>query len=94
MSRDMDEQLKLAHKRVDIVDQANIKTCVTPLRYNVNKLESSCAHFQLFAKKKEDEKFQNIVYVNYILEEFIYLRDAMKSVYDKTTTTQPICNVL
>ena len=32
MSKDMDEQLKLAHKVVDVVDRANRKICVTLLR--------------------------------------------------------------
>ena len=31
MSKDMDEQLKLAHKVVDVVDRANRKVCVTLL---------------------------------------------------------------
>ena len=31
-SKDMDEQLKLSHKVVDIVDRANRKTCVTLLQ--------------------------------------------------------------
>ena len=56
-SKDMDEQLKLAHKAVDIVDRANRKICVTLLRYNVVR-ESSYAQFWLFARNKEDEKFQ------------------------------------
>ena len=42
-SKDMDEQLKLAHKVVDVVDRANRKYCVTLLRYNVDKPESSNA---------------------------------------------------
>ena len=42
-SKDMDEQLKLAHKVVGVVDRANTKICVTPLRYNVDKPESSHA---------------------------------------------------
>ena len=41
MSKDMDEQLKLAHKVVDVVDRANRKICVTLLQYNVDKPESS-----------------------------------------------------
>ena len=41
MSEDMDEQLKQAHKAVDVVDRTNRKICVTLLRYNVEKLESS-----------------------------------------------------
>ena len=94
MSRDMDEQLKLAHKLVDVVDRTNRQICVTLLPYNVDKPESSYAQVRLFARKKEDEKFQKVVYVNYKLEEFIYLLDVMNSVYDKVITNQPICNVL
>ena len=57
LSKDMDEQLKLAHKVVDVVDRANKKVFVTLLRYNVDKPESSYAQVRLFATKKEDEKF-------------------------------------
>ena len=67
---------------------------MTLLRYNVDKPESSYAQVRLFARKKEDEKFQQVVYVNYKLEEFIYLLDVMNSVYDKVFTNQPIRNVL
>ena len=63
MSRDMDEQLKVAHKVVDVVERTNRKICVTLLRYNVDKPESSYAQVRLFARKKEDEKFQQVVYV-------------------------------
>ena len=93
MSKDMDEQLKLAHKFVDVVDRANRKICSTLLRYNVDKPESSYAQFRLFVRKKEDEKFQQVVYVNYKLDEFIYLLDVMNSVYDKVNTNQPVCIV-
>ena len=86
MSKDMDEQLKLAHEVVDVVDRANRKICVTLLRYNVDKPESSYAQVRILARKKEDEKFQQVVYVNYKLEEFIYLLDVMNSVHDKVIT--------
>ena len=94
MSKVMDQQLKLAHKIVDVVDRANRKTCVTLLRYNVDKIESSYAQVRIFARKKEDENFQQVFYVNYKLEEFIHLLDVMNSVYDKVITNQPIGNVL
>ena len=58
MSKYMDEQLKLANRVADIVNRANRKICVTLLRYNVDKLESSYAPMRLFARKKEDKKFQ------------------------------------
>ena len=81
-------------KVVDVVDRAIRKNWVTLLRYNVDKPESSYAQVRLFARKKEDGKFQQVVYVNYKLEEFIYLLDAMISVSDKVINNQPICNVL
>ena len=76
------------------MNRAKRKICVTLLRYNVHNPESSYAQVRLFPRKKEDEKFQQVVYVNYKLEEFIYLLDVMNSVYDKVITNQPICNVL
>ena len=94
MSKDMDEQLKLAHKVVDAVDRANTKTCVTLLRYKLDLLEGSYAQVRLFAGKKEGEKFQQVVYVNYKPENFIYLLDLMISVQDNVITNEPICNVL
>ena len=94
MTRDMDEQLKLAHKVVDVVDRTNRKICVTLLRYNVDKPESSYAQVRFFERKKEDENFQQVVCVNFKLEKFIYLVDVMNSVYDKIISHQPICNVL
>ena len=49
---------------------------------------------QLFGRRKDEEKFNQIVYVNYKLDEFIYLLDVMNSVYGKVTTNEPLCNVL
>ena len=70
----MDEQLKLAHKVVDVVDRGNRKICVTLLRYNVDKPGTSYAQVQLFAGKKDDEKFQQVIYVKYKLKNLsIYL---------------------
>ena len=94
MSKDKDAQFKLAHKVVDVVDQADRKICVNLLRYGVDKPESSNSQLRFFARKKEDENFQEIVYVNFKLEEFICLLDILRSVYYKIITNQPICNVL
>ena len=94
MSKDVDEQLKLAHKVVGVVDRANRKICVTLLRYNVGKPESSCAQVRFFARKKEDEKLPHVAHVNYKLEEFIYLLDVMNSAYDKVINNQRICSFL
>ena len=66
----MDEHFKLAHKVVDVVYRANRKICVTLLRYSVDKPEISYAQVRIFAMKKVEEKFQQIVFVNYNFEEF------------------------
>ena len=57
MSKDMDEQVKLGHKVVDVLDRAKRKVFVTLLWYNVYKPESSNAQVRLFARKTEDENF-------------------------------------
>ena len=94
LSKDMEEQLKLVHKVIDVVDRPNRKICVTLLRYKVDNPEASYAQNRLFGRKKEEEKLQQIVYVNHRLDEFIYLLDVMNSVYDKVIDNQPICNIL
>ena len=94
MSKNMDEQLKLAHKVIDVVHRANRKICVSLLRYSVEKPGSSYAQVRLFEREKEDEKFQLVVHVNYTLEEIIYLFDVMYSVYEKGIANKSICSVL
>ena len=88
----MDEQFKLAHKVIDAAEWANEKVCVTLLRYNAEKPESSYAHIRIFAMKKEDQKLRQIVFKNYELEEFIYLLDGLISVFDKKTTNETKSN--
>ena len=94
LSKDMEKQLKLVHKVIDVVDRPNRRICVTLLRYKVDNPETSYAQVRLFGRKKEEVKFQQIVCVNYRLDEYIYLLDVMNSVYDKVVANQPICNVL
>ena len=94
LSKDIEEQLKLVHKVIDVVDCPNRRICVTLLRYKVDNPETSYAQVRLFGRKKKEEKFQQIVYNNYKLDEFVCHLDVMNSVYDKVFANQPICNVL
>ena len=94
LSKDMEEQLKLVHKVIDVVDRPNRRICVTLLRYKVDNPEASYDQVRLLGRKKEEEKFLQIVCVNYRLDEFVYLLDVMNSVYDKVIANQPICNIL
>ena len=93
-AKDKEEQLKLTHKIVEVVDRPHRKTCVTMLRYNVEKPETSYVQVRLFGRRKHKEKVNQIVYVNYKLEDFIYLLDVMNSVYDKVIANEHFCNVL
>ena len=94
LSKDTEEQLKLVDKVFDDGDRPNRRICVTLLRYKVENPQTSYAQFRLFGGKKEEEKFHQIVYLNYKVDEFMYLLDVMNSVYDKVIANQPICNVL
>ena len=90
----MVEQLKLTHKVVEVVDRPHRRVCVTTPRYNVEKPKISYVQVRLFGRRTDEEKFNQIVYVNYKLHEFIYLLDVMNSVYDKVIANEPPCTVL
>ena len=93
LSKDMEEQLKLVHKVIDGVGRPKRRICVTLLRYKVDNPETSYAQVRLFGGggEKEEEKFQQYVYVNNRLDELVYLLDVMNSVYGKVVASQPIC---
>ena len=93
-AKDMEEQLKLTHKVLEVVDRSHRKICVTMLRNNVEKPETSYVQARLFRRRKDEEKFNQIVYVKYKLYEFIYLLDVMISVFDKVIINEPHCFVL
>ena len=94
-SKNMDEQLKLAHKLIDIVDRANRKFCVTQQRNKLDKRKSSCVRLVRFIARKElDEIFQQIVFMNYKREVIVHILEAMNSVYDDIFTKKPVCNVI
>ena len=94
LSKDMEEQLKLVHNVIDIVDCPKRRVCVTLLRYKVDKPETSYAQIWLSGRMTVEKKFQQFVYVIYKLAEFVCLLDVLNSMYDKVIAKQLICNVL
>ena len=60
VSKDMEEQLKLVHKVIDVVDRPNRKICVTLLRYKVDNPETSYAQVRLFGRKNEEKNFNKL----------------------------------
>ena len=59
------------------------------LRCKVDNPEITYAQVRLFGRK-EEEKFQQVVYVNYRHDKLIYLLDVMNSVYDEVFANQPV----
>ena len=64
------------------MDRAYRKICVTLLRNSVDKPELYYAQVRSFARKEEDENFQQTAYVKYKLGEFSYRLYVISSVYD------------
>ena len=56
-----DDRLSGEKTKVDVVYQANRKICVTLLRYIEDRPESSTSQVLFFARKNEDEKFEQTV---------------------------------
>ena len=68
---------------VHIVDRPTKKIWVTMLEYIIDNPKSSYAQVRPIAWKKEEDSFQQKVYVKDKLEEFIFRLDIMNSVFDK-----------
>ena len=60
LSKDMEEQPKLVHKVIDVVDRPNRRICVTLLRYKADNPETSNAQVRLFGRKEEEKKFTKL----------------------------------
>ena len=61
LSKDMEEQLKLVHQVIDVVDCPNRRTCVTLLRYKMDNPETSYAQVRT---EEGGRKIQQILCVN------------------------------
>ena len=55
LAKDKEEQLKLTHQVVEVVDRPHRKICVTKLRYKEEKPETSYVQVRLFGRRKEEE---------------------------------------
>ena len=82
MSKDMVEQLKLAHKVVDVEYRADIKIYVTVLRYLVDKPATSYAPVPINCKEGGGREVSMNFFVQCKLEFLIYLLDVMNFLID------------
>ena len=53
LCKDMEEQLKLVQKVIDVVDRSHRKICVTLMRYKAENPDTSYAQVRLFGRKTE-----------------------------------------
>ena len=60
LSKDMEEQLTLVHKVIDVVDRPNRRICVTLLRYKVDNPETSYAQVRLFGRRRRKKNFSKL----------------------------------
>ena len=60
LSKDMEEQLNLVHKVIDVVDRPNRKICVTQLRYKVDNPETFYAQVRIFGRKMRKKIFNKL----------------------------------
>ena len=61
LAEDREEQLRLTHKVVEVVDRSHRKICLNMLRYNVEKPETSYVQVRLFGKRRDEEKFYQFI---------------------------------
>ena len=64
LAKDIEKQRKLTHEVVEVVDRPLREICVTMLRYNMEKPETSYVQVRLFGRRKDEEKLNQVVYVN------------------------------
>ena len=76
LAKDMEEQRKLTHRVVEVVDWPHRKICVTMLRYNVEKPETSYDQVRLFGRRKDEiQRKDNVNIGVYRYRNSTYLKD-------------------
>ena len=79
LSKDMEEQLKLIHKVINVVDCPNRRICVTLLSYKVDNPKTSYAQVRLFGRKKEEKNFSKLCISTINLTNlYIFLRSCVQ----------------
>ena len=89
MSEIKEEQLKLVLKVADVVNRLDRMICATQMRYIAYKPKRLYVQVRFLARKIKVDKLQQIVRVNFKLEEIFYLLDVMSSVYESVIPNQP-----
>ena len=84
----MQEELNYCHGIEEISNQKNRKLFVTYKQYNIKDRESIYVQIRLFCKKDNETEFKQASYVNYKLEEFKDLINALDIVMNDKCKVQ------
>ena len=94
LSEDMDEQIKHSQKAITIVDRPKRKIFATMKKYCMDKPKSTFVQLRLLRRNSEHDKFQQLVFVNYNYDEYLYLLDVITSISDQVLSNQSLCNIV
>ena len=94
LSKDLDEKLKDVQKAMTIVDRPKRKIIATKKKYCMDKPASTYVQLRLFTRNSEHDKFQQLVFVNYKYDEFLYLLDIINSISDQMLSNESLCNIV
>ena len=94
LSKDLDEQLKHVQKGITIVDRPKRKIIATMKKNNIDKPENTYVQLRVFTRNGEHHKFQQLVFVSYEYDEFLYLLDFITYLSDQVLSNQSVCNIV
>ena len=94
LSKDLDEQLKHVQKFITILDRPKGKVIATVKKNYRDKPGSTYVQFRFFTRISEYDKFQQLVFVNYYYDEFLYLLDVITSISNQVLWNQSLCNIV
>ena len=82
LSKDLDEKLKHHQKAITIVVRPKEKIFATMKKYCIDKPEITYVQLRLFTRNSEHDKFQQLVFVTYKYDDYLYLLDVITSLSD------------
>ena len=94
LSKYLYEQLKYIQKSITTVDRPKRKVFATMKKYCMDKPESRYVQLRVFTRNSEHDHNQQLVFVNYKYDEFLYLLNVTTSTSDQVLSNQSLCNIV
>ena len=94
LSKHLNKQLKLVQKAITVVNPHKRKTFATIKKYCMDKPESTYVQIRLFTRISEHDKFQQLLFVRYKYDEFLFLSDVYTSLSEQVLSNQSLGNIV